>query len=144
MIRSSLTSLLSLFQSGTQQSQQDVFNEATLMILARATSTDSNINRAEVSTVQEKVKETTGEEVTAADIRVAANSKLYEEAPLERYLVRTNRILSVEQKLSILNALVSVIKSDQKITNREVVFFNAIATAFGITPADVLGLRVSS
>ncbi len=143
MIRSSLTSLLSLFQSGTQQSQDDVFNEATLMILSRATSTDSNINRAEVSTVQEKVKETTGEEVSAADVRVAANSKLYEEAPLERYLVRTNRILSIEQKLAILSALVSVIKSDEKITNREVVFFNAIASAFQITPADVLGLRVS-
>ena len=144
MIRSSLTSILNLFQSGSQQSKEDLFNEATLMILARATSSDSNINAREVETVQTIVKQTTGEEVTSADVRLAANSKLYESAPLDRYLASTSRALTFDQRLQIMSALVSVIKSDEVISNREVVFFNNVANAFRITPADVLGLRASS
>ena len=141
MIQSSLTSILSLFQSGTQQSQEDLFNEATLMILSRATSEDSNIHKVEVQTVQDLVKETTGEEITSRDVRVAANSRLYEEAPLDRYLASASRALSYDQRLQIMNALVRVIKSDQRVTGREVAFFNNVAGAFRITPADVLGLR---
>ncbi len=144
MIQSSLTSILNLFQFGSQQSQEDLFNEATLMILARATSSDSNINTREVETVQTIVKETTGEEVSSADVRLAANSRLYESAPLDRYLASTSKVLSFDQRLQIMNALVSVIKSDDIISNREIAFFNNVATAFGITPADVLGLHASS
>lgn len=141
MIQSSLTSILSLFQSGAQQSQEDLFNEATLMILSRATSEDSNIHKVEVQTVKDLVKETTGEEISSRDVRVAANSRLYEEAPLDRYLTSASRALSYDQRLQIMNALVRVIKSDQRVTNREVAFFNNVAVAFRITPADVLGLR---
>ena len=144
MIQSSLTSLLNLFQRGSSEEQQALFNEATLMILSRATSADSNIHPIEVDTVQEIVKETTGESVSSADIRVAANSSLYERAPMRRYVEEASRILTLDQRLTILNALVEVIKSDQIVTKREVDFFNVVAGACDVTAADVMGLRISS
>lgn len=142
MIRSSLNTILRLFQLEEEQSKEDVFNEAVLMTLARATSADSNIKNIEIETVQQNVKATTGEDVSIADVRVAANSHLYETASLERYLASAAKIMSTDQKISILNALISVIQSDERVTSKEIRFFNMVTHALDVTPADVLGLHL--
>ncbi len=114
------------------------------MTLARATNADSNIKNIEIDTVQQFIKETTGEDVAHSDIRVAANSKLFESAPLDSYLVSASKVLTLEQKLSLLRSLIGVIKSDERVTAREIKFFNAVTEALQVTTADVLGLTVSN
>ena len=54
------------------------------MTLARATASDTNIKSVEVTKVRAVLLERTGEKFTAANVRVAANSRLYEQAPFER------------------------------------------------------------
>ena len=86
------------------------------------------------------ISRVTGEEVTDADVRVAANSKLYESAPLEKYLASVGRKLDVQDRIDIAEALAEVIVSDERVTSKEIAFFNMVAGAFSLTPAELAGL----
>ena len=144
MISSGLNSILKLFQLGsTKQSITDIFNEAVLMTLARATSADTNIKHIELEAVQRIVKETTGEEVSLADVRIAAKSQLFESATLERYLASVAKVLNLKQKTSLLESVVGVIHSDERVSSREIKFFNMVSHAIGITPAELMGLALT-
>ena len=144
MISSGLTSIFKLFKAdSTKQSTSDIFNEAVLMTLSRATIADTNIKHIELETVQTIVKETTGEEVSLADIRIAAKSKLFESAPLERHLVSVGKVLDLDQKISLLDSIAKVILSDERVSSREVRFFNIVAESIGITAAELMGLRLT-
>ncbi|MDE0094015.1 MAG: TerB family tellurite resistance protein [Gammaproteobacteria bacterium] len=140
MISSDLSSVFNLFRKSSETETKKFFNEVVLMTLARATSSDSNIKDIEVEQVRSCIKEVTGEDVPIANIRVAANSHIYESAPIERYLIAASNVLDLKQKLTILSSLVNVIKSDERITTREVLFFNMVARALQVSPADLLGL----
>lgn len=143
MISSGLNSILKLFQAeSTKQSISDIFNETVLMTLARTTSADTNIKNIELEAVQRIVKETTGEDVSLTDIRVAAKSQLFESATLDRYLASAGKVLSLEQKTSLLESIVSVIHSDKRVSSREIKFFNMVAQSIGITPAELMGLTL--
>lgn len=144
MISSGLNSIFKLFQAdSSKQSITDVFNEAVLMTLARATIADTNIKHIELETVQQIVKETTGEEVSLADVRIAAKSRLFESAPLERHLVSVGKVLDLDQKISLLDSIAKVILSDERVSSREVRFFNIVADSLGITAAEIMGLRLT-
>ena len=144
MISSGLNSIFKLFQAdSTKQSITDIFNEAVLMTLSRATIADTNIKHIELETVQQIVKETTGEEVSLADIRIAAKSRLFESAPLERHLVSVGKVLDLDQKISLLDSIVKVILSDERVSPREVRFLNIVADSIGVTAADIMGLRLT-
>ncbi len=140
MISSDLSSVFNLFRKSSETETKKFFNEVVLMTLARATSSDSNIKDIEVEQVRSCIKEVTGEDVPIANIRVAANSHIYESAPIERYLIAASNVLDLKQKLTILSSLVNVIKSDERITTREVLFFNMVARSLQVSPADLLGL----
>ena len=124
----------------TEEEKPALRKEATLMTLARATASDTNIKAVEVSTVRDIISRVTGEEVTDADVRVAANSKLYESAPLEKYLASVGRKLDVQDRIDIAEALAEVIVSDERVTSKEIAFFNMVAGAFSLTPAELAGL----
>ena len=124
----------------TEEEKLALRKEATLMTLARATASDTNIKAVEVSTVRDIISRVTGEEVTDADVRVAANSKLYESAPLEKYLASVGRKLDVQDRIDIAEALAEVIVSDERVTSKEIAFFNMVAGAFSLTPAELAGL----
>ncbi len=144
MISSGLNSILRLFQSGSaKQSITDIFNETVLMTLARTTSADTNIKHIELEAVQRIVKDTTGEEVSLSDIRIAAKSHLFESATLERYLGSVGKVLDLKQKISILESVVSVIHSDARVSSREITFFNMVSDALDVTPAELMGLTKS-
>lgn len=144
MILSSLNNLLKLLAGDAEpvspEEQRDIVNEAILLVLARATETDANIKPVEVDTVRAIIKKTTGEEVSAADVRVAARSKLYESAPLERHLAKVANLVATAHRVSIARALAEVILSDQRVTSKEVRFFNSVAEALALTPAALCGL----
>ncbi len=143
MALADLANVLKIFGGSecTPEERAALFKEALLMTLSRATSADSNIDPAEVATVRAVLQETTGDDVSDADIRIAANSGLYEKASLDKYLAKSANDLEVEQRVTILHALAKVIRSDQGIREREVEFFNMIAGALQITPAQLAGLN---
>ncbi len=114
--------------------------EVLLLTLARATSADSNIKSIEIERVQRVLKERTGEEYAAGDIRVAAQSAIFEREPLDRYLSAASKKLAWEDRLTVAEALVDVIKADGRISPREISFFNNITTALAVTPAQLMGL----
>lgn len=113
------------------------------MTLARATSADANIDTAEVDTVQTILKKTLGEDFQAADIRVAAKSEIYESAPLPDYLSSVAKKLNSAERVAIATALADVIRSDCRISEREVNFFDMVAKALKITPAELAGIVAS-
>lgn len=144
MIQSTLNVIAKIFaeQFLTAEETEELFNETVLMTLARATNADTNIHPVEVALVKTKVKEVTGQDVTEVDVRVAANSDLFERTSLENCLIRINTILTTDQKVSIVRALSEVVKVDQKITQREVSFFNRVSDSLNLTPSDLMGLVI--
>lgn len=87
------------------------------------------------------LKAKTGEDFPAADVRVAAQSAIFESAPLDRYLNASARKLKTEDRVSIAEALAEVINSDGRVSNLEIAFFNEVAGALKLTPAQLMGLQ---
>ena len=143
MALSSLKGVLKIFGGGepTPEEQAQLMKEVMLMTLARATSADSNIKDIEVERVQEVLKERTGEDFPAPDIRVAAQSAIFESAPLDKYLSASGKKLEWQDRLAIAEALVDVIKSDDRVNEMEIDFFNNVAEALELTPAQLMGLQ---
>ncbi len=125
----------------TPEEQAQLAKEVMLMTLARATAADTNIKSIEVEKVREVLMERTGEDFPAADVRVAANSKLYEKAPLDKYLSTSAKKLRPEDCLSIAQALADVINADGRVSDHEITFFNNVANSLGVTPAQLAGLE---
>lgn len=138
----SLSGILKIFSGGdpTAEEKQRLYNEALLMTLSRASSSDANINPCEVETVQTILREVTGDDFSVADIRVAAASELYERAPLDKYLGSVAGSLTAENRVTIARSLANVINSDAKVTSREIEFFDMVAKALKLTPAELVGL----
>lgn len=124
-----------------KDAQNELYKEVLLMTLARAANADVNIQSVEVDRVCEILKEHTGDEFSAADIRVAARAELYAEADLKKYLSSVNKKLKKEHRAHVIQALAEVFRSDEDISVLEVDFFNSIARSLGVTPAQIAGLH---
>jgi uncharacterized tellurite resistance protein B-like protein len=140
---SKLSNILKIVRGSepSEEERQSLYKETLLMTLSRASTADANISPVEVETVQAIVKRVTGEDVSAADVRIAAASELYETGRLDHYLSHAARQLASEQRVEICEALAEVIRSDVKVTTREVEFFNTVASALKVTPAELVGLN---
>ncbi|MDA0681534.1 MAG: hypothetical protein O3A13_07780 [Proteobacteria bacterium] len=66
-----LSSVLKIFGGAeiTAKEQKSVYQEVLLMVLARASSSDSNIQPVEIETIQELIERETGKKVSNKDIR---------------------------------------------------------------------------
>ena len=139
---SDFRNLLQVFGKGapSEVELQDLLKEVALVTLARATSADTNINHIEVESVQQALKKLTGDDIDASEIRLAAKSELFEQAPLTKYLNRAARQLDADQRLSIVMALLEVVKSDVRVSPFETDFFDMVSDALSITPSQLVGL----
>ena len=137
-----LKSVLKIFGGGdvSKEEQDRLFKEVLLMTLARAADADINIQHAEVDRIREILKEHTGEEFTQADIRLAARDELYAESTLIKYLSSVRGKLTNEHRIETVHALADVFRSDLAVNALEVDFFNSIATALQLSPAELAGL----
>jgi uncharacterized tellurite resistance protein B-like protein len=135
-------SILKFIRDGdpTPEEEKQLFKEAALMTLARATSADTHIHHVEVKTVQQILLEVTGEEISVADIRVAARSDLFEKKPLEKYLSGVGRKLEAADRATIMQSLAAVIRSDERISHFETDYFDIVANALKATPSEIAGL----
>jgi uncharacterized tellurite resistance protein B-like protein len=125
------------------KNQEVLFQEMLLLVLARATSADANVESIEVSHVQQALKESTGNDFSEADILTAASSELFESKSLERTLENAARKLSKEHRITILDCLANLIRADELIRDPELDFFDQVAIALKATPAEIAGLKVS-
>ena len=87
--------------------------------------------------MQEVLQAHTGEEVPTADIRVAANSALFEKVSLDKYLARSGKNLELEERVEIIDALREVIGSDDRVSDMEKDFFNMVVKALDIPAASL-------
>jgi uncharacterized tellurite resistance protein B-like protein len=131
-------------ESGEKKHKQELFKEVMLMVLARATRADSNVEKVEIAQVREVLKDTTGEEFSEADILTAASSAAFETRSLERYLSSATRKLTENERVIILASLAAVIRSDDEIRYFELDFFDKVALALKATPSEIAGLIVGS
>ncbi|MDH3420855.1 MAG: TerB family tellurite resistance protein [Gammaproteobacteria bacterium] len=122
------------------EQHRDLVKEVLLMTLARAASADSNTNPVEVATVQRVLKNATGDEISLADIRVAAASEIFERAPLEKYLSSVAGSLTASDRVMVAQSLAEVIRSDVKVGEEETAFFNTVVAALDISAAELAGL----
>ena len=116
-----MTGISKLFggASLTEEERANLVKEVMLMTLARAAASDTNIKSVEIDKVQEVLQARTGEEIPTSEIRVAANSALFEKVSLDKYLARSGKNLELEERVEIINALREVIGSDDRISEME-------------------------
>ncbi len=144
MVLAQLKNVFRFFEGSevpSSEEKEELIKEVLLMVLARATSSDSNIDNLEVETVQKIFKARTGEDVSTKDVRVAALSELYESAPLPRYLSKMSNKLEQDDCIMIVESLADVIKTDGEVRPTEIEFFNSVVKALGLSSAQVAGLE---
>ena len=137
-----LSNILKIF-SGSEPSPEErqlVFKETLLMTLARATDADSNVKPVEIESVQAILKRVTGDDISAADIRIAAGSEIYETAPLDKHLAKIRGTLSADDSATVVHCLAEVLKSDVQISSLETDFFDMVANALKVKPSRLAGL----
>ena len=117
-----------------------LFKEVLLLVLARATRVDSNVEAIEVHHIQKAMKDVTGAEFSEGDIRTAAASEIYETQSLARTLSNATRKLGSHQRLSILACLAGLIRIDSSIRYQELEFFDHVATSLKASPSEIAGL----
>ncbi len=137
-----LKNVLSIFggSSDTEAEQSELFKEVLLMTLARAANADINIQTVEVDRIREILKSHTGDDFSAADVRVAAREELYAESTLRKYLGSVRRKMADKDRVATVEALADVFRSDKSISVLEIDFFNRVVAALEVTPAETAGL----
>ena len=119
----------------TEEERAELVQEVMLKTLARAAASDTNIKSVEIDKVQEVLQSRTGVEVPTSEIRVAANSALFEKVSLDRYLARSAKNLELADRVQIIEALREVIGSDDRVSEMEMDFFNMVVKALDIPAA---------
>lgn len=137
-----LKSVLKIFGGSevSEEEQSELFKEVLLMTLARAADADINIQNVEVDRIRQILKKHTGEDFSAADIRVAARTELYAEASLRKYLASVRDKMADKDRVETVQALADVFRSDESVSVLEIDFFNRVAEALKVTPAELAGL----
>lgn len=137
-----LKSVLKIFGGSdvSEEEQDELFKEVLLMTLARAADADINIQTVEVDRIREILKENTGREFSAGDIRTAARSELYAEATLRKYLNSVHDKMADKDRVATVHALADVFRSDKNVSVLEVDFFNGVVEALHVSPAEIAGL----
>ncbi len=136
-----LSNVLNIFRGNDSAGDKEaLFKEVMLMTLARATSSDANIDPCEVSTVQRILEQHTGEQFSEADVRQASRPTLFQEAPFSKYLGSVRKKLNSQERSRVVRALAEVIKSDTNVRELEIDFFNMVANELKATPAEIVGL----
>ena len=137
-----LKNVLNIFGGAdvSEEQQKDLFAEVLLMTLARAANADINIQTVEVDRIREILKQHTGEDFSSADIRVAARAELYAESTLRKYLGSVRGKLTAVNRAEVIRALADVFRIDSNVSVLEVEFFDRVAEALQVTPAEIAGL----
>jgi uncharacterized tellurite resistance protein B-like protein len=120
--------------------KQELFQEVMLMVLARVTRADSNVETVEIEKVQQVLKDELDQDFSVAEIRTASSSEVFERESLESFLSTATRKLDENERMVILASLKKVIRSDDIIRSFELDFFDRVALSLRATPSEIAGL----
>ncbi|NND00023.1 MAG: hypothetical protein HKN85_07565 [Gammaproteobacteria bacterium] len=137
-----LTKIFGGDTSLTGDEQVKLFEELMFLTLSRASRSDLDISSVEVELVQRILKESAGIDATEQEIRTAGQSELYEVAPLDKYVAKASKRLTVDQRRTLVTALYDVIGVDGKVTTTEAEFFDHIANAVHLRPVELMGAQI--
>ena len=137
-----LTNIFGGDQSLSAEEQTKLFEELLFLTLSRASRSDLDISEVEVAKIQQILKESAGIEASEQEIRTAGMSELYEVAPLEKYVAKASRGLTVAQRRTIVASLFELIGVDGKYSLTEAEFFDNIANAMNLKPIEMMGAQV--
>lgn len=126
----------------SSEEQNKLFEDLLFLTLSRASRSDLDISEVEIEKIQQILKNTAGIEASKQEIRTAGMSELYEVAPLEKYISRSSRGLSVKQRYLILKALYEVIGIDGVYSHTEAEFFDEIASSMRLRPVEMMGAEI--
>lgn len=115
-------------------------HDTLLTVLSRMTNADSNIKTVEVEQVIKTFHSVTGENLSQADVRVAARGDVYENISFSKHLANLSGRLSTAEKRLICKSMVEVIKADDDVNVGEVGFFNEVCKSLNIDASDVAEL----
>ena len=123
---------------GTAAQEKEVFRDLLISVLSRGSRADLHTDSEEIALIQKLVAEHTGEELDAGSIRATAimassDNSMRSVAKLASKLPENYRIL-------VIDALRAVILADDRVSHREIDFFNSVAGALRLSYADVAGL----
>ncbi len=137
-----LSNVLQMFGGSpvSEEAQDKLYKQVLMMTLAQASTADANIHPMEIETIQQIMRREAGQDLTEVDVRRALRSDVNKSARFRKYLRRARAQLNAENKALILKASVDVIKSDAIINVLEIDFFNQVAEALQMTPAEQYGL----
>ena len=141
-----LKSVLKIFGGSdvSEEERHELYKEVLCMTLSRAADADINIQNVEVDRIREILKEHTGEDFSAGDIRIAARTELYAEASLVKYLNSVRDRMHNADRVDTIHALADVFRSDEEVSVLEIDFFNSVAEALRVTPAEIAGLTAGA
>ena len=125
-----------------EEEQRALFAEVLLMVLARASNSDSNIQQIEVQSILDIVERESGMAISEQDVRKAARTELYELSPLDMYLSRASKHLLSSDRIALVHLLAEVIRSDTEMSVLEIDFFDRIAISLGATPSEIAGIKL--
>jgi len=129
-------------QSLSAEEQTKLFEELLFLTLSRASRSDLDISEVEVTKIQQILKDSAGIQASEQEIRTAGMSELYEVAPLEKYVAKASKGLTVAQRRTIVSALFELIGVDGKYSLTEAEFFDNIANAMNLKPIELMGAQV--
>lgn len=129
-------------QSVSAEEQTKLFEELLFLTLSRASRSDLDISEVEITKIQEILKTAAGIEASDQEIRTAGMSELYEVAPLEKYVAKAAKDLSVDQRHTIVASLFEVIAVDGKVSLTEAEFFDSVAGAMHLKPIEMMGATI--
>ena len=126
----------------SEEEQRALFAEVLLMVLARASNSESNIQQIEVQSILDIVERESGIAISEQDVRKAARTELYESTPLDQYLSRASKRLLGSDRITLVHLLAEVIRSDTEISVLEIDFFDRVANSLGATPSEIAGIKL--
>ena len=124
------------------EQKQKAFKELLVLVLARGTRADLYTHETEVSAAQRVIKDYIGEDVSAAELRIAASSEIFEMAPLNKHVSKVATSFEGADRIVIINALKDVLQADGHVRQPEIDFFDKMASALKLKPSEIAGIRI--
>jgi uncharacterized tellurite resistance protein B-like protein len=130
--------LKSLYGGKTIEQEYDLYAETLYMVLTGASRADLNVESVEISRIIKILKRVLEKDYSEHDIRFAAETQLYETAPIQKYVGKASKHLTVEHRQNIIYAMLDVFEVDGYMGPLETDYFNTITEALHLTPAQIL------
>ena len=106
--------------------------------LARTAAADSNVKDIEVKKVQEIMRRVASADCSSASINVAAKSRLFERMPLQRFVSRAAKHLSLDDRREVAQAIAEVCQADGRVSDMEAQYFNGMVSLLGLSAAELM------